>query len=32
MAKYNLDPVEVPKIRTKYRRIKTKLPVPEHDI
>ena len=29
MAKYNLDPVEVPKIRTKYRRIKTKLPVPE---
>jgi len=29
MAKYNLDPVEVPKIRTKYRRIRTKLPVPE---
>ena len=29
MAKYNLEPVEVPKIKTKYRRIKTKLPVPE---
>jgi 4-aminobutyrate aminotransferase / (S)-3-amino-2-methylpropionate transaminase / 5-aminovalerate transaminase len=29
MAKYNLTPVEVPKVRTKYRRIKTKLPVPE---
>jgi 4-aminobutyrate aminotransferase-like enzyme len=29
MAKYNLEPVEVPKITTKYRCIKTKLPVPE---
>jgi 4-aminobutyrate aminotransferase / (S)-3-amino-2-methylpropionate transaminase / 5-aminovalerate transaminase len=29
MAKYNLIPVDVPGIRTKYRRIKTKLPVPE---
>ena len=29
MAKYNLTPVDVPKIRTKYRTIKTKLPVPE---
>jgi len=29
MAKYNLEPVEVPKIKTKYRCIKTKLPVPE---
>jgi len=29
MAKYNLNPVEVPKISTKYRSIKTKLPVPE---
>jgi len=29
MAKYNLTPVEVPKIKTKYRCIKTKLPVPE---
>jgi 4-aminobutyrate aminotransferase-like enzyme len=29
MAKYNLDPVDVPKISTKYRRIKTMLPVPE---
>ena len=29
MAKYNLEPVEVPKIKTKYRCIQTKLPVPE---
>jgi 4-aminobutyrate aminotransferase/diaminobutyrate-pyruvate transaminase/4-aminobutyrate aminotransferase/(S)-3-amino-2-methylpropionate transaminase len=29
MAKYNLKPVEVPQVSTKYRKIKTKLPVPE---
>lgn len=29
MAAYDLTPVEVPKVETKYRRIKTKLPVPE---
>jgi 4-aminobutyrate aminotransferase-like enzyme len=29
MTKYNLTPVDVPGIRTKYRTIKTKLPVPE---
>ena len=29
MAVYDLTPVEVPKVKTKYRRIKTKLPVPE---
>ncbi len=29
MAKYNLQPVDVPKVSTKYRRISTKLPVPE---
>ena len=29
MAKYNLTPVDVPKVSTKYRTIKTKLPVPE---
>ncbi|MFC2087409.1 aspartate aminotransferase family protein [Bacteroidota bacterium] len=29
MAKYSLQPVEVPKVFTKYRTIKTKLPVPE---
>ncbi len=29
MAKYNLQPVEVPQVSTKYRTIKTKLPVPE---
>ncbi|MDD4107603.1 MAG: aspartate aminotransferase family protein [Prolixibacteraceae bacterium] len=29
MAKYNLQPVDVPKVDTKYRSIKTKLPVPE---
>jgi 4-aminobutyrate aminotransferase-like enzyme len=29
MAKYNLEPVKVSKIKTKYRCIQTKLPVPE---
>ncbi len=29
MAKYNLNPVDVTKVSTKYRKIKTKLPVPE---
>ena len=29
MAEYDLTPVDVPTIRTKYRTIKTKLPVPE---
>jgi 4-aminobutyrate aminotransferase-like enzyme len=29
MAEYSLIPVEVPKIETKYRSIKTKIPVPE---
>jgi 4-aminobutyrate aminotransferase / (S)-3-amino-2-methylpropionate transaminase / 5-aminovalerate transaminase len=29
MAKYNLEPVEVPQISTRYRTITTKLPVPE---
>ena len=29
MAKYNLTPVNVPEINTKYRTIRTKLPVPE---
>ncbi len=29
MAKYNLTPVNVPPVQTKYRTIKTKLPVPE---
>jgi 4-aminobutyrate aminotransferase / (S)-3-amino-2-methylpropionate transaminase / 5-aminovalerate transaminase len=29
MAKYNLEPAEVPIIDTKYRTIRTKLPVPE---
>jgi 4-aminobutyrate aminotransferase-like enzyme len=29
MAVYDLTPVEVPLVETKYRRIKTKLPVPE---
>jgi 4-aminobutyrate aminotransferase / (S)-3-amino-2-methylpropionate transaminase / 5-aminovalerate transaminase len=28
MAKYNLIPVDVPKVSTRYRKIKTKLPVP----
>ncbi len=29
MAKYNLTPVVVPHVATKFRKIKTKLPVPE---
>jgi 4-aminobutyrate aminotransferase-like enzyme len=29
MAVYDLTPVEIPAVETKYRRIKTKLPVPE---
>ena len=29
MAVYDLTPVEVPRVETKYRSIKTKLPVPE---
>jgi 4-aminobutyrate aminotransferase/(S)-3-amino-2-methylpropionate transaminase len=29
MAKYNLEPVAVPRVDTEYRTIKTKLPVPE---
>lgn len=29
MAKYNLNPLDVPKVSTKYRKIQTKLPVPE---
>jgi 4-aminobutyrate aminotransferase / (S)-3-amino-2-methylpropionate transaminase / 5-aminovalerate transaminase len=29
MATYDLRPVEVPKVETKYRSIRTKLPVPE---
>jgi len=29
MAQYNLTPVDVPRVETKYRTIKTKLPVPE---
>ena len=29
MAKYNLTPLDVPRISTKYRKIRTKLPVPE---
>lgn len=29
MAKYNLEPVDVPIVKTKYRCIQTKLPVPE---
>ena len=29
MAEYNLDPVDVPKVDTKYRTIRTKIPVPE---
>jgi len=29
MAKYHLEPVEVSPVNTKYRRINTKLPVPE---
>lgn len=29
MVKYNLNPVDVTKVNTKYRKIRTKLPVPE---
>ncbi len=29
MAKYSLEPVAVPHVKTKYRTIKTALPVPE---
>ena len=29
MAKYNLTPIDVPNVSTRYRTIKTKLPVPE---
>jgi 4-aminobutyrate aminotransferase / (S)-3-amino-2-methylpropionate transaminase / 5-aminovalerate transaminase len=29
MAKYSLKPIDVPKINTQYRNIKTQLPVPE---
>jgi len=29
MAEYVLEPIDVPKVETKYRTIKTKLPVPE---
>ena len=29
MAEYDLNPVDVPKVNTKYRTIKTKIPVPE---
>lgn len=29
MAEYSLTPVDVPKVETEFRRIKTKLPVPE---
>jgi len=29
MAKYNLNPVEVPKVSTAHREIATQLPVPE---
>ena len=29
MAVYDLIPIDVPKVETKYRSIKTKLPVPE---
>jgi 4-aminobutyrate aminotransferase-like enzyme len=29
MAKYSMEPVTVPQVKTKYRRIRTKLPVPE---
>ena len=29
MAKYSLEPVKVPKIKTKFRTINTRLPVPE---
>ncbi len=29
MAKYKLEPMEVKKVKTKYRRIRTRIPVPE---
>ena len=29
MAEYDLIPVDVPKVETKYRTIATKIPVPE---
>src|SRR5262245_12244579 len=29
MASYSLDPVEVPPVKTRFRTIKTRLPVPE---
>ena len=29
MAKYDLTPVDVPKVETKYRKIQTQIPVPE---
>jgi len=29
MAKYNLEPVKVPEVKTKYRTIRTSIPVPE---
>ncbi|MCF6241611.1 MAG: aspartate aminotransferase family protein [Bacteroidales bacterium] len=29
MAEYDLTPIDVPKVETKYRTIKTKIPVPE---
>ena len=29
MAKYTLTPVDVPKVNTRFRKIKTKIPVPE---
>jgi 4-aminobutyrate aminotransferase/(S)-3-amino-2-methylpropionate transaminase len=29
MAEYSLEPVDVPPVKTKYRRIRTRLPVPE---
>ncbi|GAH14163.1 unnamed protein product, partial [marine sediment metagenome] len=29
MAVYSLEPVEVPRVKTKYRTIKTKIPVPQ---
>jgi 4-aminobutyrate aminotransferase/(S)-3-amino-2-methylpropionate transaminase len=29
MAKYSLEPVKVPKVKTQFRTIKTRLPVPE---
>ena len=29
MAKYSLEPVDVPRVRTRYRTIRTRLPVPQ---